>query len=202
MPSDRIVSLTTCDVRFPTSRHADGSDATNLDPDYSAAYVELGTEQGLRGYGLIFTIGRGNDLCCAAVECMRHLVVGWPLAGIATDMGAFYDHLRSDSQLRWLGPESGVVHMALGGVVNAVWDLLAREAGKPVWRLVCDMTPLAFVNCLDLRYVTDVLTKSEVLDIVLENEPGKARRDRRIGAGRLPGVRDLGRMARLRRCQA
>ena len=176
MPGDRIVSLTTRDVRFPTSLSLDGSDATNTDPDYSAAYIELGTAGGLCGHALIFTIGRGNDLCCAAVERMRHLVVGWPLDGIRADMGAFCESLRSDSQLRWLGPESGVVHMALGGLVNAAWDLLAREAGKPVWRLVCEMPPHAFVDCLDLRYVTDALTKSEALDIVMANEPGKARR--------------------------
>lgn len=176
MRADRIVSLSTCDVRFPTSRHGDGSDATHPDPDYSAAYIEIGTVNGLKGVGLIFTIGRGNELCCAAAESMRHLVVGWTLEGIVSDIGAFYDHLRSDSQLRWLGPESGVVHMAFGGVVNAVWDLLARAAGKPVWRMLCDMPPHAFVNCLDFRYLSDVLSKSDVLDLVMANEPSKERR--------------------------
>ena len=173
---DRIVNLKAQDIRFPTSKNLDGSDATNKDPDYSAAYIELSTESGMCGYGLVFTIGRGNNLVCATVENMRHLVVGWSLAGIQADMASFYEHLRSDTQLRWLGPESGVVHMALGGIVNAIWDLWARDAGKPVWRLLSEMPPLQFVNCLDFRYVTDVLTKQEALDLLMGNEPSKTRR--------------------------
>ena len=175
---DRIVSLTTHDVRFPTSENLDGSDATHKAPDYSAAYIELETEQGHRGYGLIFAIGRGTDQCCNAVENMRHVVLGWEREAIERDMGAFYNHLRSDSQLRWLGPETGIVHMAMGGIVNAVWDLLARTAGKSVWRLLADMPPEQFVSCLDFRYVTDVLTREEALQIVSRNESGKRQRIR------------------------
>ena len=180
MTADRIVRLTTRDVRFPTSENLDGSDATNKDPDYSATYIELETEKGYCGYGLIFTIGRGNDQCCLAVDNMRHLVVGWEREEIERDIGAFYDHLRSDSQLRWLGPETGIVHMAMGGIVNAVWDLLARAAGKPVWRLLADMPPKQFVSCLDFRYITDILTFDEALEIVERNEAGKLARITRL----------------------
>ena len=176
--NDRIVGLRTYDIRFPTSESLYGSDATNKDPDYSAASIEIETAEGKCGHALIFTIGRGNNLCCAAVENMRHLILGWKLEDIKADMAAFYDHLRSDSQLRWLGPETGVVHMAMGGIVNAVWDLWARSAGKPVWRLLTDMPPEQFVSCLDFRYVTDVLTKEEALDIVCRNESTKNQRIR------------------------
>ena len=173
---DRIMGLWTTDVRFPTSTTRAGSDATNKDPDYSAAYIELTTGDGQCGYALIFTIGRGNDLACQAVQAMRHLVVGWDVEDIENDMAAFYNHLRTDSQLRWLGPESGLVHMALGGIANAVWDLLARTAGKPVWRLVADLPPERFVDCLDFRYVTDMLTRDEALELVQRNEATKAQR--------------------------
>ena len=166
---NRIVTVSAFDIRFPTSEHLDGSDAMNKDPDYSAAYIVIETESGKQGFGLIFTIGRGNDICCRAVEAMRHLVVGKDLAAIKADMGRFYDELRSDSQIRWLGPEKGVMHMAAGGIVNAVWDLWAREEGKPVWRLLSDMSPEDFVNCADLRYVTDVLTRDEAVAIVARN---------------------------------
>jgi len=173
MSSNKISRLRTVDVRFPTSDHLDGSDAMNPDPDYSAACVILETEQGDEGHAHIFTIGRGNDLCCAAMEAMQHLVIGVDLADIKTDPGRFYDHLRSDSQLRWLGPEKGVVHMAMGAVMNAVWDLWARSEGKPVWRLFTDMPPEQFVDCIDLRYLGDVLTKDEALAMVRANEPTK-----------------------------
>ena len=177
---DRIVGLRTYDIRFPTSDNRYGSDATNQDPDYSAASITLETAQGREGHALIFTIGRGNNLCCAAVESMRHLILGWTLEEIQQDMATFYDHLRSDSQLRWLGPESGVIHMAMGGIVNAVWDMWARTEGKPVWRLLTDMPPGQFVSCLDFRYVTDVLTKEEALEIVCRNEPTKDQRIREL----------------------
>lgn len=167
--SNKITKLNSIDVRFPTSEQLDGSDATNKDPDYSAAYISLETEQGDVGNGLIFTIGRGNDICCRAVESLRHLVIGKDLNDIKTDMGGFYNELRSDSQLRWLGPEKGVMHMASGGVTNAVWDMWARSEGKPVWRLLADMTPEQFVDCIDLRYVADALTREEALEIVHRN---------------------------------
>ncbi|MFC1796548.1 enolase C-terminal domain-like protein, partial [Pseudomonadota bacterium] len=164
------------DVRFPTSEYLDGSDAIHKDPDYSATYVVIETEQGYTGYSLIFTIGRGNDICCKAVESMRHLIVGLNLADITANIGKFYDGLRSDSQLRWLGPEKGVIHMAAGGVMNAVWDMWARAEGKPVWRLLADMTPEQLVDCMDLRYVSDALTRDEALAILRKNQSTKQQR--------------------------
>ena len=184
--SNRITSLSTYDVRFPTSEQLDGSDAVNVDPDYSAAYVAVRTEQGDRGFGLIFTIGRGNNLCCQAVEDMRHLVLGTDFEDIKSDIAAFYDELRSDSQLRWLGPEKGVIHMAVGGIVNAVWDMWARTERKPVWRLLAEMTPEAFVQCLDFRYITDAITKDEALEIVRRNAASRQTRIERLEQGGYP----------------
>ena len=178
--SNIITSIRAVDVRFPTSEQLDGSDALNKDPDYSAAYITLETAQGDRGFSLIFTIGRGNDLCCQAVESMQHLVVGKCFDEIKANIGQFYDQLRSDSQLRWLGPEKGVVHMAVGGIANAIWDMWARAESKPVWRLLADMSPEEFVDCLDLRYVSDVLTREEALDIVSANAATKRDRIRRL----------------------
>ncbi|RLV61091.1 L-fuconate dehydratase [Parashewanella curva] len=168
------------DVRFPTSENLDGSDAVNKDPDYSAAYVVLETEQGDKGYGLVFTIGRGNDLCCQAIQAMEHLVVGYDFDDIIANISKFYDELRSDSQLRWLGPEKGVIHMAAGAIMNAIWDMWARKEGKPVWRLLADMSPEQFVDCLDFRYVTDAITKEEALAIVKANAATKENRIREI----------------------
>ena len=173
----RITSLRTVDVRFPTSQHLDGSDAMNPDPDYSAAYVVLETDQhGLQGHGLTFTIGRGNDICCAAIEAMRHLVVGLELSWIAADMGRFWRHVTSDSQLRWIGPDKGAIHLATGAVVNAVWDLWAKAEGKPVWRLVADMSPAELVRCIDFRYITDCITPDEALALLTRAAEGKAER--------------------------
>lgn len=177
---NRITSLKTYDIRFPTSDNLDGSDAINKDPDYSATYIVVETEQDDRGYGLIFTIGRGNDLCCYAVEAMQHLVVGQDFNSIKSDIYRFYDHLRSDSQLRWLGPEKGVVHMAAGGIMNAIWDMWARDEGKPLWRLVVDMSPEQLADCLDLRYVSDVLTRTEALEILRSRQTGKEERIRHL----------------------
>ena len=171
--SDRIKTLSTFDIRFPTSELLVGSDAMNKEPDYSAAYLELTTESGQQGNALIFTIGRGNDICCQTLESMKHLVIGHDLATIKTDVGQFYDQLRADSQLRWLGPEKGVIHMANGAIMNAVWDLWARSEGKPVWRLLSEMSPEDFVDCLDLRYLEDALTRQEALAIVGRNEATK-----------------------------
>jgi len=177
MPT-RITDLVTHDIRFPTSRGLDGSDAMNPDPDYSAAYVVLKTDHptGLEGHGLTFTIGRGNDLCVQAIEAMRHLVVGHTLEEFTADMGRFWRHVTSDSQLRWVGPEKGVIHLATAAVVNAVWDLWAKVAGKPLWQLLCDMSSEEIVRCIDFRYITDTLTPNEAVELLRQREATKAER--------------------------
>jgi L-fuconate dehydratase len=165
------------DVRFPTSTHLDGSDAMNPDPDYSAAYVVLETDApGLEGHGLTFTIGRGNEICCAAIRAMAHLVVGLDLDWIAADMGRFWRHVTSDSQLRWIGPDKGAIHLATGAVVNAVWDLWAKSVGKPVWQLVADMSPEEIVRLVDFRYITDCITPGEALALLRERAAGQGER--------------------------
>lgn len=173
-----ITALETYDVRFPTSRDHDGSDAMNPDPDYSAAYVAIRTDSpdGLAGYGLVFTIGRGNDVQTAALTALEHFVVGRTVESITSDLGAFARELNGDSQLRWLGPEKGVMHMAIGAVINAAWDLAARQAGKPVWRFIADMTPEQLVAQIDFRYLTDALTPDQALAILRQAEPHKAAR--------------------------
>ena len=161
-----ITDLVVSDLRFPTSRLQDGSDAMHTDPDYSAAYVILKTDADLEGHGFAFTIGRGNDLCAAAIDSFRHLVVGSALRDITNDFGGFWRRLASDSQLRWLGPEKGVVHLALAAIVNAVWDLYAKSERKPVWKLLTDMTPKQLVSCIDFRYITDALSPEEAFEIL------------------------------------
>ena len=138
----------------------------HTDPDYSAAYVVLGTDGDLEGHGLAFTIGRGNEVCAAAIEALRHLVVGRTLDGITSDFAGFWRQLATDSQLRWLGPEKGVIHLALAAIVNAVWDLYAKSEKKPLWKLLADMTPRQLVSCIDFRYITDALTPDEALEIL------------------------------------
>ena len=173
----RIVDLAIEDIRFPTSQLLDGSDAMNPDPDYSAAYVVLKTSQpGLEGHGLTFTIGRGNDIVCTALHAMRHLLIGLELQWIAADMGRFWRHVTSDSQLRWIGPDKGAIHLATGAIVNAAWDLWAKWVGKPVWRLVADMSPEELVRCIDLRYLTDCITPEEALELLRERAVGKQQR--------------------------
>ncbi len=173
----RITGMRVEDLRFPTSQQLDGSDAMNPDPDYSAAYVILeASRPGLEGHGLTFTIGRGNEVCCAAIEALRHLVVGLELDWIAADMGRFWRRITGDSQLRWIGPDKGAMHLATGAVVNAVWDLWAKSMGKPVWRLVADMTPEELVRCIDFRYLSDAITPEEALALLREREAGKAAR--------------------------
>ena len=172
-----ITSLRVLDVRFPTSQTLDGSDAMNPDPDYSAAYVILETDQpGLEGHGLTFTIGRGNEICCAAIKAMAHLVVGLTLEGIRADMGGFWRHITSDSQLRWIGPDKGAIHLATGAVVNAVWDLWAKAEGKPLWQLVAELTPEQFVACIDFRYLSDCITPTVALALLRAQAAGKAER--------------------------
>ncbi|MBJ7596760.1 MAG: fuconate dehydratase [Candidatus Nephthysia bennettiae] len=164
----RIVRATTHDVRFPTSRTMDGSDAMNADPDYSAAYVVLETDQpgGPAGYGLTFTIGRGNELCVSAVNSLARHVVGRTLEEITADMAGFWRGLVADSQMRWLGPEKGVVHLATAALVNAVWDLYARAEGKPLWKLLTDMSPEQLVACIDFRYIDDAIQPSEAVEML------------------------------------
>ncbi|RVQ01806.1 L-fuconate dehydratase [Sinorhizobium meliloti] len=177
----RITDLRVFDLRFPTSASLDGSDAMNPDPDYSAAYVILDTDRPeLAGHGLTFTIGRGNDICCMAIQAMRHLVVGQDIGDILKHPGHFWRHLTSDSQLRWIGPEKGAIHLATGAIVNAVWDLLAKDAGKPVWRLVADMSAEEIADIVDYRYLTDVLTRDQAVEILRRAEPGKAERVARL----------------------
>nr|WP_234479964.1 L-fuconate dehydratase [Erwinia sp. S38] len=149
----------------------------NPDPDYSAAYVIIETDNpALSGHGLTFTIGRGNEICCAAIRAMQHLLVGRRLADITADMGQFWREITGDSQLRWIGPDKGAMHLATGAVVNAVWDLWAKSAGKPLWRLVADMSPQELVRCIDFRYLTDCITPAEALDLLATREAGKAQR--------------------------
>lgn len=184
----KITALETFDVRFPTSLAHDGSDAMNPDPDYSAAYVVLKTDapDGLAGYGLVFTIGRGNDIQTAALAALRPMVVGRAVDDIVNDLGAFARQLTGDSQLRWLGPEKGVMHMAIGAVINAAWDLAARKANKPVWRFIADMTPEQLVAQIDFRYLTDALTPERALAILREAEPHKQARIAQLEAEGYP----------------
>ncbi len=176
----KITSLETIDLRFPTSRTQDGTDAMHTDPDYSAAYVVLTTDQGEEGHGFAFTIGRGNDICAAAIEAFRHHVVGLTLNEITEDFGGFWRRLSSDSQLRWLGPEKGVVHLALAAIVNAVWDLYGKVERKPVWKLLADMTPKQLVSCIDFRYITDALTPEEAFEMLDRQARTKGDREREL----------------------
>jgi L-fuconate dehydratase len=182
----RITGLETADVRFPTSQQLDGSDAMNPDPDYSAAYAILRTDGGEEGHGFTFTIGRGTEVVVAAVEAFRPLVVGLDVESVLADTAGFWRRLAGDSQLRWLGPEKGVVHLATAAVVNAVWDLYAKREGKPLWKLLADMTPEQIVSLVDFRHLTDALTPDEALALLRERMPGRAERERELLAGGLP----------------
>jgi L-fuconate dehydratase len=182
----RITGVRTHDLRFPTSESLDGSDAMNPDPDYSAAYVVLETDGALAGHGLTFTIGRGNEVCVAAIEALAPRIIGLDLDWIREDMGRFWRHVTGESQLRWIGPEKGAIHLAAGALINAVWDLWAKDAGQPVWRLVADMTPDQIVRLIDFRYITDVLTPDEALEILEAAAPGKAARVARLEAEGYP----------------
>src|ERR687893_873785 len=175
-----ITNVVARDVRFPTSENLDGSDAMNQDPDYSAAYVILKTDSALEGHGLTFTIGRGNELCVAAIDALAPLVLGRTLESFTQDMGTFWRHVTGDSQLRWVGPEKGVIHLATAAIVNAVWDLYAKAEGKPLWKLLSDMSPEELVRCVDFRYITDALTPEEALEILRKNEPTKLQREREM----------------------
>ena len=174
-----FAGVDTYDLRFPTSRTLAGSDAMHHDPDYSAAYVILQTDSpaGLEGHGLTFTIGRGNEVCVAAIRALAPLIVGRTLEACTRNMGAFWRSITGDSQLRWLGPEKGVIHLAAGAIINAVWDVYAKAEGKPLWKLLVDMTPEHLVDCLDFRYVTDVLTPEEALSMLQRRATTKAERE-------------------------
>lgn len=177
MTDPRILAVDVLDIRFPTSDELDGSDAVHTDPDYSAAYVVLRTDMpGLDGHGLTFTIGRGTELCVAAVRALSPFVVGRQLSSITSDFGAFWRRLANDSQLRWVGPEKGVLHLATAAVVNAIWDLWAKHEKKPLWRLVCDLTPEQFVSLIDFRYISDALSPEQALALLRRNEAGKRER--------------------------
>ena len=183
-----ITALEVMDIRFPTSLEKDGSDAMNPDPDYSAAYVLLRTDRpgGIVGHGLTFTIGRGTEVVEAAVEALRPLVVGQPLEAFTSAPGAFWRHLTGDSQLRWIGPEKGVIHLATAAVVNALWDLWAKIEGKPLWKLLSDLSPAQIVELVDWRYLTDALTPAEALAMLERLAPTRASREAQVRASGYP----------------
>lgn len=173
----KISRLTALDIRFPTSKALDGSDAMNPAPDYSAAYCIVETDEpGLTGHGLTFTIGRGNELCCAAIDALAPLVEGLDLDWIRENGGRFWKRITGDSQLRWVGPEKGIIHLATAAIVNAVWDLWAKAENKPVWRLVADMSPADVVKLIDFRYLGDCIGPAEAVDLLEARAVGKAER--------------------------
>jgi L-fuconate dehydratase len=183
----KITGFRTIDVRFPTSRGLDGSDAMNQDPNYSAAYLILETDdQDLSGHSLVFTIGRGNDLECAAINLLAEQAVGRNVDDLAVSIGDFARSLVRDSQMRWLGPEKGVTHMAAGAVVNAVWDLISKRAGKPLWKVLSDLTPEEIVDLVDFRYLSDAITQSEALEILRLAQKNRATNEAALRRHGLP----------------
>jgi len=184
--SETVAALETYDLRFPTSRQLDGSDAMHPAPDYSAAYAVLRTSAGDEGYGLAFTVGRGNEVQIAAIQAMAPLVVGLPVEEMLADLGGFTSRLANDGALRWLGPAKGVIHMAVAAVVNAAWDLAARRAGTPLWRLLSDLSPEQVVSLVDFRYLREALSPDEALDILRRGRAGRAERERLLLAEGYP----------------
>jgi L-fuconate dehydratase len=169
------------DIRFPTSNDLDGSDAMNLSPDYSAATVILHTTNSdLQGHGMTFTLGRGNEICVKAIESLQVLIVGQKLTDIIYDMGKFWKHMTGDSQLRWIGPEKGAIHLATAAIINAVWDLWAKYEKKPLWKLICDMSPEQLVSCIDFSYICDALTPEEAIEILKSKELTKKDRESQL----------------------
>ena len=181
-----IVSVRVHDIRFPTSLHLDGSDAMNPDPDYSATYVTIHTDAHISGHGLTFTIGRGNELCVTAAQTLGNRLVGRTLDSISADFGAFWYDMVADSQFRWVGPEKGVVHLAVAAVVNAVWDLYAKSVKKPLWQVLVDMTPQELVRCIPFRYISDALTPAEALALLEAQAPHKHARIEQMRANGYP----------------
>jgi L-fuconate dehydratase len=177
--STRILRAVTYDVRFPTSLTLAGSDALNVDPDYSAAYVVLETDHpaGLEGHGLTFTIGRGTEVCVAAIQALAPHLVGAVVEETVQDLAGVWRRLVTDSQLRWLGPEKGVIHLATAALVNALWDLHAKLQGKPMWKLLADMSPGELVACVDFRYISDAVTPGEALEMLRRAQPTRAERE-------------------------
>jgi L-fuconate dehydratase len=190
----RIERVLTYDVRFPTSASGAGSDAMNPDPDYSAAYVVLETNDpaGPSGHGLTFTLGRGNEICIAAIEALSHHVLGVPVDELTADLGGLSRRLVTDTQLRWLGPEKGVIHLATAALVNAVWDLYAKLEGKPLWKLLSDLSPDEIVACIDFRYIDDALSPAEAREILVRNEATRADRERLVIANGFPAYTTSG----------
>ena len=182
----KITNVRVIDLRFPTSREQIGSDAVNRDPDYSAAYCILETDQGLNGYGLTFTLGRGTDLCVQAVRYLSRYVIGRTIASIADDFAAFSRCLTDDSQFRWLGPEKGVIHLATAALINAVWDLYARTQKKPVWQLLASMEPEQIASVIDFRYISDALTRDEAVALLRERRAGIDSRLQRLKTNGYP----------------
>ena len=182
----QITDLIVRDIRFPTSRQLDGSDAMNPDPDYSAAYVILETDGPHQGHGLTFTIGRGNEIVVTAVRALAPLIVGQSLASITANLGEFWRQVTGDSQLRWIGPEKGAIHLATAAVVNAVWDLYARSEGKPLWKLLVDLSPEELVRCIDFRYITDALTPDQACELLRKLAPTKTVREAEMRAKGYP----------------
>ncbi len=188
MSHHRITAASVHDIRFPTSRTLDGSDAMHPAPDYSAAYVVLRTDaqDGLEGHGLAFTLGRGTEIVVSAVDALAPLVVGRPLDDITSDMRGFWRSITGEQQLRWIGPEKGAIHLASAALINAVWDLYAKVEGKPVWKLLVDMTPEQLVSCIDFRYISDALTPEDALAMLERMAPGRAAREREMRTSGYP----------------
>jgi L-fuconate dehydratase len=175
-----IASFELVDLRFPTSVELVGSDAMNTDPEYSAAYVIVRSTDGAEGHGFVFTIGQGNDVVLSAIHALEPIVLGLDLDETFADMGGFYRRLVHDSHLRWLGPEKGIMHMAIGAIVNALWDVYAKREGKPLWKLLADMTPEQIVDLIDFRYLSDALTRDEALGILTAAVEGKREREQQL----------------------
>lgn len=187
MKSILITGVRVIDLRFPTSRFRIGSDAVNKDPDYSAAYCILDTDSPLEGHGLTFTLGRGTELCVFALEYLARFVKGRTLESITSDFRGFYLEVTGDTQFRWLGPEKGVIHLATGALMNAIWDLYAKSEGKPVWKLLSDMTPEQVVAAIDFRYISDALSEAEALEVLQRGKAGQSERLAQLEQQGYPG---------------
>ncbi|ORX39717.1 putative mandelate racemase/muconate lactonizing enzyme [Kockovaella imperatae] len=180
MSGMKITSFSVHDIRFPTNVTGDGTDAMNKECDYSAAYIVIKTSGELQGQGMTFTIGRGNEICCFAIEQVAKRIVGMDVETIFGDMGAFFEFLTMDPQHRWLGPEKGVIALATAAVSNAIWDMMAKSRKKPLWKLICDFTPEEFVKCCAWKYISDAITKEEALELLRAKESGKKAREEEV----------------------